>query len=82
MKKDSADGRLLIWKVTTEMIAKKPLIGHGTNGFEANYMNYQADYFSENNNPKEALLAGNNKYAFNIFLKILSEYGLIGFIIL
>jgi len=81
MKKDSADGRLLIWKVTTEMIADKPVTGHGPGGFEANYMNYQADYFAGNTDSEKALLAGNNKYTFNIFLKLLTEYGLIGFII-
>ena len=45
MKKDSADGRRLIWNVTSKMIQDKPLFGHGTNGFQANYMEYQANFF-------------------------------------
>lgn len=35
-KKDSADGRLLIWKCTWEMIKDKPILGFGTGGFRAN----------------------------------------------
>jgi len=81
MKKDSADGRLLIWKVTSNMIKDKPLLGHGINGFEANYMNYQAEFFKQNPNSRFVHLADNNIYAFNEFLRITSEYGLIGLLI-
>ena len=33
-KKDSADGRLLIWRVSIDMIADAPLVGHGIGTFE------------------------------------------------
>lgn len=46
-KKDSANGRLLIWKVTSEMIMDKPVFGHGINTFQAKYMDYQAQYFKK-----------------------------------
>lgn len=45
MKKDSADGRLLIWQQSVEMIADKPL-GYGYGLFEKNYNLHQAEYFS------------------------------------
>jgi len=80
MKKDSADGRRLIWNVTSKMIQDKPLFGHGTNGFQANYMEYQANFFETNSNSNYASLADNNTYAFNEFLRISSEYGLVGLI--
>lgn len=82
IKKDSANGRLLIWGVTLKMIQDKPLFGHGTNGFQANYMNYQADYFKSNPNSTFYSLADNTTYAFNEFLKITSENGIIGLILI
>ncbi|MCL2649542.1 MAG: O-antigen ligase family protein [Candidatus Azobacteroides sp.] len=45
-KQDSADGRLYIWKLTTEMILKKPLSGYGFNRFEREYNLYQASHFA------------------------------------
>lgn len=46
MKKDSADGRLLIWKLSARMIAEKPM-GYGYGMFEKNYNLRQADYFAD-----------------------------------
>lgn len=43
-KKDSADGRLLIWRCAMPMLQQNWLTGYGTGGFEAHYMDYQADY--------------------------------------
>lgn len=45
MKRDSADGRWLIWKLSTEMIVEKPL-GYGYGLFEKFYNLKQADYFA------------------------------------
>lgn len=78
LKKDSADGRLFIWKITTRIIRDKPVSGHGYGQFAAHYMNYQADYFRQNRGSDEASIAGNNIYAFNEFLRISSETGIIG----
>ena len=47
-KKGSADGRWLIWKVSADMIKDKPILGHGFDGFIANYMDYQSAYFNDN----------------------------------
>ncbi len=45
-KKDSADGRRFIWKVSSEMIAEKPLSGYGYGLFEKHYNLRQAEYFA------------------------------------
>nr|WP_320153949.1 O-antigen ligase family protein [uncultured Draconibacterium sp.] len=80
-KKDSADGRLLIWKVGLEMIKDKPVWGHGTDKFAASYMNYQADYFRSHPDSPEAMVADNVSYAYNEFLKLTIEYGLAGLLL-
>lgn len=46
MKKGSADGRMLIWQVTSELIKGKPLLGHGAGSFDAKYMDAQAEWFA------------------------------------
>lgn len=80
-KKDSADGRLLIWKVTLKMIKGKPILGHGINTFQSNYMQYQAGYFEENKDDTYQYLADNNNYAFNEFLRLGSEQGVLGILV-
>ena len=46
LKRDSADGRLLMWKVTTKAIAGQPLAGTGLGGFPAAYAEAQGEYFA------------------------------------
>lgn len=79
-KKDSADGRLLIWKVSSEMVKDKPVFGHGYGAFKAEYMDYQAEYFKNNPSSKYAQLADNVKHPFNEFIKITVEFGIVGLI--
>ncbi|MBC9798556.1 O-antigen ligase family protein [Sinomicrobium weinanense] len=82
-KKNSADGRILIWKVSTSgIIMHNPAFGVGFDRFKANYMNDQADYFKEVGEGKEAALADNTYYAFNEVLQFIAENGFIGFVIL
>lgn len=80
LKKDSSDGRLLIWKVSLEMILDRPFAGYGLNGFKENYMLYQSKYFQKNIEDKYAILAGNNLYPFNEFIHLIIKFGI--FIIL
>lgn len=82
VKKNSADGRLLIWKCTWEMIKEQPLLGHGYKSFQAKYMLYQAHYFKQNPQSKYTLLADNVKHPFNEFLCITAEFGFIGLALL
>ncbi|WP_291529866.1 O-antigen ligase family protein [Bacteroides sp. UBA939] len=78
LKPESANGRLLIWKVSWEMIQDKPLMGHGKGGFAANYLYYQANYMKTSASPAEKVLAGSTHLAFNEPLRIVVEHGLIG----
>jgi len=78
MKKGSADGRLLIGKVSIEMIKDKPIWGYGYDGFKRNYMDYQAKFFTDNPNSEEILVAGDSNYAFNEPIQLIVEYGFIG----
>jgi len=80
-KQGSADGRVLIWKVSAGMIKDKPVWGHGTDKFAAEYMNYQAAYFKANPNALEAMQADDVTYAYNEILKIIVEKGLIGLLL-
>lgn len=82
LKKGSADGRLFIWKVTTEMIADAPVFGVGFDRFKAHYMNYQANYFEKHGETPEAMVADNAYYAFNEWLQFVVENGLMGILIL
>lgn len=77
-KKDSANGRLLIWKVSSKMIKDKPILGHGLGGFQAKYMDYQAEYFRTNQGSSFKMLADNVKHPFNEFIKVAVEFGIIG----
>lgn len=80
-KPQSANGRILIWKVTAEMIADKPFWGHGIGGFNREYMQYQATYFEQH--PESALqqYADNVAYPYNELLHIWADQGLIGLLL-
>ena len=77
-KKDSANGRILIWKVSSEMFYDRPITGHGINSFQSKYMNYQADYLKREPTDPYRYLAANNHYAFNEILRIGVEQGIVG----
>ncbi len=78
-KKDSADGRLLVWKVGVQMVSEMPVIGYGFGGFEKNYLASQHDYFKTTpRSIHEEKVAGNTMYAYNELLQVLIELGLIG----
>lgn len=80
-KQDSADGRLLIWKVTINVIKSKPWLGQGFDNFQANYMTYQAQYFLTPNT-NGAYYASDVNYAFNEFLQFIAENGILAGILL
>lgn len=82
LKKDSADGRLLMWKVTTHIISEHPLTGVGWGNFAGAYGQAQANYFAEGKaTPQEEWVAGSPEYAFNEFLQITAEHGIFGLIL-
>lgn len=83
VKRDSALGRLTIYRVAANMIKEHPLTGVGPNRFAACYNNYQAEYFRTGKASIEPeLLADNTFEAFNSIIQILVEYGVIGLLLL
>lgn len=74
----SANARLLIWRVSTEMLVDKPLIGHGIGSFSWRYMLYQARYFEEKKEISEIMVAENVAYPYNELLHLAIEIGIIG----
>ena len=83
IKKDSANGRLLIWRCSWEMIKDAPLLGHGIGAFEAHYMDYQASYLSKcSTDDKFAHLADNVRNPFNEYLNIYINFGTTGILLL
>lgn len=82
MKKDSADGRMLMLRCGWEMIKERPLLGHGSNAVAAHYMDYQAAWLEQHLNSSFAPLADNVKHVFNEYLSIGICYGILGLIVL
>ena len=79
LKKDSADGRFLMWKVTAKAIQKYPVTGTGLGGFPAAYAEAQAEYMTSGKaSEQEKWIAGCPEYAFNEYLQIGLEQGIIG----
>ncbi|MFY0715231.1 O-antigen ligase family protein [Seonamhaeicola sp. NFXS20] len=79
-KKGSSDGRLFIWKVSSEIIKENRVVGVGFDRFKAHYMDAQANYFAEHGETAEAMMADNSYYAFNEFVQFVVENGLVGFL--
>lgn len=82
LKKDSAEGRLLIWKCSMHMVKDSPWIGHGIGGFEAHYMDYQKDYLRQHEQSRYSMLAGNVKHPFNEYIGVLVNFGFIGLLMI
>lgn len=79
LKQESANGRLLLWKVTERAIMKQPLTGTGLGGFPAAYAEVQAEYFTSGKaSEAEKIIAGCPEYGFNEFLQIGLEQGMFG----
>ena len=83
LKKDSADGRVLIWKVTSGLICGKPITGYGSDAFQRHYMSSQADWFEqERGAPQQLIVAGSPQYPFNEFLHIWLKKGVVSVILI
>ncbi|MGC9093896.1 MAG: O-antigen ligase family protein, partial [Bacteroidota bacterium] len=79
MRPSSAEARLLIWRVTKEMITDKLALGIGYGNYATRYMDYQARFFASPENVRTySMVAGNVKYADNDFLQIFAELGIVG----
>lgn len=80
-KPQSADARLFIWQTGIRMFRQSPLVGTGTHSFAARYMDYQAVELSESEDEHLKRQAANNTYAFNEFIHLSVEWGMIGLIL-
>ena len=81
LKPASANGRVLIWKVTTQMVKEKPFSGFGPHGFNTYYMHFQGDYLQEKGTIGDKRLADNNHYVYNEPLRWTVEYGIPGLLL-
>ena len=76
LKKDSADGRLLMWKVAARAVCEKPWTGYGWDYVAGAYGDAQEAYFAEGNYTEtEERVAGSPEYVFNEYLQVAMAWG-------
>jgi tetratricopeptide (TPR) repeat protein len=81
LKKDSADGRALIWKMGVKTAMQHPM-GVGIGNFAGAYGEVQAAYFASGKGSElEQRVAGSPEYGFNEYLQICAELGVIPFLL-
>ena len=79
LKKESADGRILVWKVTAQVISEKPILGYGYGMTQRAYNLAQAKYFNKNRTTEtEKQNAGYINNLLNDYLEQFVQGGLIG----
>lgn len=82
-KPGSTSGRLHIYSVSLQILKDNWVTGVGIGKFKAVFNEYQASYFMQHDiDSKRALLADNTFYAFNDYLQLVGETGIVGFILL
>lgn len=82
-KKESSEGRILIWKVSSEMVSHYPFFGVGRDRFPVMYSRYQSHYFKQGyDKGNEAYVAGYVEYPFNEVLGWTAEMGMVGLVLI
>lgn len=77
LKKDSANGRILMWKIATEAVIEQPWNGYGWDYVAGVYGQAQEKYFSEGNYTKlEEYVADSPSYVFNEYLQVALAWGI------
>ena len=76
----SANSRLYIWIISLKVFLSHPLWGVG-NSYSYHFLHQQAEYFLQNPDSAFINMADNIHHSYNVFIQILSQYGLIGFIL-
>lgn len=77
LKKDSADGRLFMWKISSQAVAQNPWTGSGWDNVPAAYGQAQEKFFAEGNySETEEYVAGTPEYVFNEYLQASIAWGL------
>lgn len=79
LRPSSVEGRELIWNSTLEMIKSHPVFGVGLGRFKSEYMHFQGIFLTKNeaNMRQFNSFAGETNYAFNDFLQLISEQGIV-----
>jgi len=76
MKKDSADGRLLMWKVSAQAVLEHPWTGVGWEQVPGAYGDAQERYFASGEaTAQEEHVAGSPEYVFNEYLQVAMAWG-------
>lgn len=76
VKKDSADGRMLMWKVAVEAAMDAPLTGVGWDNVAGEYGEVQECYFASGKaTEKEAFVADAPEYVFNEYIQVAIAFG-------
>lgn len=81
IRPESADSRLLIWRVCYDIFQESPIYGIGCGNLKYEYMYHQAEYFKWHPDSIWANIANNNHQAFNEYIHILCENGIIGLLL-
>ena len=80
LKEASGAGRILIWRSSWLLVKRHFFTGVGPGKFAVNYADCQSDFLRTCNNTYFKYLAGDVRYAFNDFLQVFAESGLIGIV--
>ena len=76
LKKDSADGRLLMWKVAAHAVCEAPWTGYGWDNVAGAYGDAQEAYFAAGGHTAtEEHVAGSPEYVFNEYLQVAMAWG-------
>ncbi len=82
LKPASADGRILVWKVLWTQFKEASIWGRGYNQVELKYAAWVIDWFEKGKgSKKEHLLADQVRVAYNEYLEIGVETGLVGLLL-
>ncbi|WP_221659774.1 O-antigen ligase family protein [Bacteroides salyersiae] len=77
LKKNSANGRFFMWKIGCLAVKHRPL-GYGVGRFVYAYGKEQEMYFSQGRySSQEEFVAGSPEYAFNEYLQVAIEQGIV-----
>lgn len=76
-KKDSADGRLFMWKIAAHAVSERPLSGYGWDKVPGAYGQAQEEYFASGSYTEvEEHVAGSPEYVFNEYLQVALAWGI------
>ena len=82
MKRHSADGRILMNKISLQIMADNPLLGAGLGNFTGAYGEKQAEYFESGKGSEiEKMIADCPQYGFNEYLQLGAEAGIPTFVL-